>query len=546
MNRKIQWISLGIAAITAFGLACDKKDDKRTSTATAESGVEGVTNQLALAYPGGLALSVFPTENGTTLLDDSEPKSLKKKHAEAKKVLNGEGNSCLAPAANRFKEEGIETCYQFDQEMIYGKKGDRLVHGTKNGKNGSGEACLVAFARGKVREVESIIERRLGMMQSMLCQAKKDNSGVSLPAVGDTLDLTDALTNSMAGMPADKKPTVTSATVKRLEDDDGRPSYRYEIKYKKGEKSREFYVVHSPKSETDNNEYRGIMWSKSAVNQSGKEPHLSIRYALTGTGTEQKLVGELVRARINPDISANAFDKGLLDLNVNADFTVDASNNNYGRYKDENDAYYNNANEAVEGIMYISFELNLADNSGTTSYWQNPGGNYHENARGMVFKLTNDSEMKGCGTSGAAGTNGSEMSIRKKMKQGADTSLKAAGFYHPFFTNLTSNGPNSTCTFENSDNADYTYKKTCTNSDTNQSEVSYWHKPDTTTAHVDTWVTAQTGTIFTKQCVTLNNGMYKIDTTATTSNAGFDLTNTASDAIDSPDIESALGTVKVD
>lgn len=536
MKRKA--LIIGIALATALALSCGKKK-KNDENNTASSGVDGVNNQLALAYPGGLAVSVFPTENGTGLLD-GEPKSLKKKNEEAKKILNGEGENCLAPAAKRFLTEGAETCYEFDQEMIYGKKGaSATVKGTKNGKNGSGEACLVAFARGKVQEIQGIIERRLGMMQSMLCQAKKDNGDVSLPGEGAELDLKASLEKAMEGMPTANKPTIVSARIKRLANDDGRPVYRYDVTFKKNDKTREFHVAHSPISESDNNEYRGIMWSKSQITGTDMERHLSIRYALTNKDQKPQLVGELLRARINKNISANAFDKGLLDLNVNADFTGATNTEAYGKYKDQNGTVYSNQNDAVSGITYISFQLNLTDNSGTTSYWQNPGANYRENARGMVFSLTNDTEMKGCGTAGAAGTPSSAMSIRQKMKLGNDTKLKAAGSYHPFFNDGTDGG---CAAMEASDNGDFTKMKSCTNG--GNTEKRYWHKPDTTASLVDNWVLKQTSTTFTKQCVKLSNGKYIIDTAATTEAAGYSLTNTG--AVVSPDIEAALGTVKVD
>lgn len=534
MKRKA--LAIGIALATALALSCDKKK-KNDKNAIPSSGVDGVSNQLALAYPGGLALSVFPTEDGTSLVD-SEPKSLRKKNEEAKKILNGEGESCLAPAAKRFLSEGAETCYEFDQEMIYGKKGESAtVKGTKNGKNGSGEACLVAFARGKVQEIQGIIERRLGMMQSMLCQAKKDNGGITLPAEGGELDLKAALEKSMEQMPDATKPTIVAAKIKRLTNDDGRPVYRYDITFKKGDKTREFHVAHSPKSETDNNEYRGILWSKSQIAGTDMERHLSIRYALTNDNNNPQLVGELLRARINKNISANAFDKGLLDLNVNADFSGAANTDAYGKYKDENGVVYGNQNDAVSGITFVSFQLNLADNSGTTSYWQNPGANYRENARGMVFSLASGTEMKGCGTAGAAGTPSNAMSIRQKMKLGNDTKLKAAGSYHPFFNDKSDGGCSG---MSDSDDGDFTKMNTC------DSEKRYWHKPATTASLVNDWAFKQTSTTFTKQCVKLVNGKYEIDTAVTTDSAGYSLTSTASDAVISPDIEGVLSTIKVD
>lgn len=531
MKRKALFICIAVA--TALALSCGKKKKNEESSA-GSSGVDGVANQLAVAYPGGLALSVFPEESSTSLLN-SEPRSLKKKKEEAVAVLDGKKDSCLSPAIKRAKPEEAETCYEFDQEMIFGKRDGGTDKGTKNGKNSAGEACLVAFARAKVKETEGIIERRLGMMQSMLCQAKKDNGNVNLPGEGQELDLKPALVKALESMPAAGKPTVQVAKIKRLANQNDRPVYRYEVKFTKGSKSREFYVIHSPVSESDNNEYRGVMWSKSGANTDGKERHLSIRYALTNKDGKPELAGELIRGSINSSISANAFVNGKLDLNVNADFEVATTDPNYGKPKDENGNYYADENSAVERMTYISFQQKITDNSGTVSYWHNPGGRFKESARGMVFELSNGSgTLKGCGTSGAAGSQAADgMSIRRKLKAGSSEKLKAKGFFHPFFNHDTNNCNAHT---DVSGAGTYTYEKVC------GSDTRTWHKPDTTASLVDAWTQNKEGTTFTKQCVKFETDKYVIDTDVITETAGYKLTNTAADAIVSPDLEAVLGT----
>jgi hypothetical protein len=227
-----------------------KKDDDDTPAAPADTqtvaaGAGGDTttnttasstvNALLSAYPSGLALSVFPTEVAAALrlmgtddaaeeqlTEDSKPLGEKKKEGED--LINGKGASCLSPALKSVREvlDSEETCYQFDEDMLYtgsaphaddsdrpSADADLKWGGTVDGLSSlTGEACLVSFARSKISQVTSLVDVATGMVQTMMCQAKKVDAAVALPALGGTLDLKAAL---VAAMGSSGSTTSTSA-----------------------------------------------------------------------------------------------------------------------------------------------------------------------------------------------------------------------------------------------------------------------------------------------------------------------------------------------
>lgn len=524
-----------------FFTQCKKKDststdaETGTTTTTTETSTESTTtttstessNELASAYPGGLAITMFPQGSTSTTLRLADPekgKTILEKKQEELAILNGEGDSCLPKVFSKTRTDSTVTCYEFDQEMMYGSM-DGNAKGTKDGTDGAGEACLVNFARAQVASVEEIIDQSLGMVQSMMCQAKKAGKGEALPAVDETKDLASELTTATSG----KISSITSATMKRIADQSERPVYKSDIVFNFSNKSREVHLVHSPESTTSNATYNGTLTikvtSSSALRLAGgnagpSDHYLSVRYArvLNADGT-YSLQAELVRGQMASDLSSKAFVNGVLDLNAGADFSVGSNDQNYGNFKKADGSYFSNYNEAISGIMYISFNLNPDDNTGVTSYWQNPGGSYNENARGMIFSLgkNSDGKLYGCGTSGATGSSpNNAVSIRKFLKAG--DALKAYGFYHPFFNTQAQNG----CTFPTATAAEGDYKKVCNPS------TAIWTKPvGTDSSLTETWVTSQMGSIISKQCVIQNSdGKYIIDTSVTTPTAGFELIDT--------------------
>lgn len=533
-QKRMAWFALGLS-LTLTNCSKKKSDasDDESIADSINNSIEYV-NQLASAYPGGLAVSVFPqaTAAGLRLQEEDEKgQTIKEKSKEAEAVLKGEGE-CLPPMFARTREGGNVLCYEFDQEMIYGTGATGQYMGTRDGTNGAGEACLVSFARAKVASVESMVDRALGLVQAMMCQAKKDGKSDAMPAAGEELNLADQLKGAM-GLKVSK---VTEAKIKRLADQNEHPVYRSDISVEMADGTvHELHLVHSPESTTSNDTYDGVLWTKRVSSTAAKlapapgqgpalpsNEFVSLQYAkiknADGTYSSQS---ELLRGAFHDDLVAVAVNSdGTLNLNAGAKFEGSSNSPDYGKYFNPrtNEAFAQ-ANDAVSGMMYIAFNMNPDDNSGTVSYFQNPGGNYQENARGMVFSLAkgDDGMLSGCGTSGATGSSPNNgFSIRQSKREAADGKvLKAGGFYHPFFN--TENPPANCTPTEGTDATGDFWDKSCTN--------AKWYKPAGVNATLgNSFTTKQMGSIISRQCVKQDaDGVYQIDTAETASAAGFDL-----------------------
>ena len=147
-----------------------------------------------------------------------------------------------------------------------------------------------------------MIDKALGLVQGMMCQATKNGKAGELPAAGSTAidyqaDLATALSEA-SGI------TVDSATISRLEDQNSRPVYRSDIVITMGTSSMELHLVHSPASESDNNSYNGVLWSKttSGTSLQGAGPtdqYVSVQYAkTTDADGNENIQAELLRANL--------------------------------------------------------------------------------------------------------------------------------------------------------------------------------------------------------------------------------------------------------
>ncbi len=511
-----------LAAISA----CSKSSETAVTTTVTEQVAEA-SAALALAYPGSLSIAVFPTDTTTKLRledapppGDEPPESLKAKEAEAASYLNGTAENCLPPSLLRPAKKLEETCYEFDQDMIYGTK-DSHVNGTKNGKSkvtDSTEACLVSFARAQVKAIEQIIDQGLGLQQAMICQAAKDGVDAAAASSTEGVDLAKNLTEAGDTSTDSRRPKITVSEAKMSKDEAG--VYRVSIKVsiaKDGVTNTQTYVLaHVPDSE-DNSTYHGVM---SITRQEPPNPgnpvtgkrYISVSYTRSADGGVNKLKTELRSARLATALDAKAFnDDGTFDYNAGAD-----ANGSYTGIADPKNA--------IGNIIQIGFDLNTDDNSGTFEYWQNPGSNYGEAARGMIFKIEKNATtgvLEGCAMSGAAlGTtlgNDSWMSIRKSLKTG--TALAVTGSYHPFFT--TQDG--GTCTG--------TAPETCTKTVTVPSTFSAsWEVPAFSVAAnvtaAATWAKTSITPFVVRQCVKQSTaGAYEIDTSTITDTAGYMLFN---------------------
>lgn len=521
MKLFMKTVLVATAATTTL-THCGKKKSDDAATTTTDSSPSGVTssNALAAAYPTSLAITAFPTSSTTALAlaDDDQSFALgdattAEKNEAAAKILKGEAASCVPDSLSAAAAEPTEeTCYEFDQDMIYGSMdGGTTFKGTKDGKNSKGEACLVAFARGKIKRVVGSVDRSLGMIQMMMCQAKKAGVATALEKAGDKADLATALAS------AEAKAVPTKALVTRLDDVvDGAntyKSYKSEVSVTRKDGVAMDITLYHVQKDSENKTYYGVLQLSEqmsdkenkgeggAATADGKKRMMTISYgrdvAADGTPT---IAYELRNGIFHKDLVASAFGTDKL-LDLNAGTATDGSYTGFAQ-----------ANDAVFGISYIAFNGNPDTNAGTFSYWQNPGSNYSENARGMVAKLESSGGLlKGCAYSGAVASSANAgFSIRQALKLGK--TLEPKGFYHPFFSSSTSSGTDTVGTY---------YSKTQGNS------TAKWYKPEDT-ANGLKFVSDQMSNLITKQCYAQDatTKSYLIDTTATTSAIGYELVET--------------------
>lgn len=505
MKRRTIFVLFPLVLAVSY---CGKKtsDDDSGSTSVAAS------NPATLAYPTSLSITAFPNTTSTTslmLAEDGKVPTAAAKNDEAQKIMTGKADSCIPGVFALTEKDLTETCYQFDQDMIYGTK-DGNTFGTTSGKNTSGATCLTTFARNSVYRIMGQVDRSMGLEQAALCQRVK--AGVKdLPAVNAEVDLTSYLKTAFG----DKMGTVTTAKFKRLADNaDGTKVFEstFDITRKDGV-GMKVTIKHTPKDD-DNNKYNGLMYFIN--DEAGSTTYkriVSIQYQKADD--DVKFV--LRTARVATALAASAIDSnGVLDLNTGAVFTAATTDPTYGSYTS-----YANPNDAFSGMTYIAFSGKKDTNEGTFSFWQNPGGTYTERARGFTSSLTYDSSTKllsGCATTGAAGSTSDGVSIRKSIRE--TKALSANGSYHPFFNSA----PGGTCGAVTSatDTTGKYYTATC------GTDVRKWYVPKITGVN-EAFVTDQQPSQFTRTCFKQNatTGEYDIDTSKISADAGYELITTS-------------------
>jgi hypothetical protein len=296
--------------------------------------------------------------------------------------------------------------------------------------------------------------------------------------------------------------------------------------------TREVNLVHSPKSASDNTEFQGTLWTKITMANpknpmdSGKQRVLSIVYKKSVENNEPRVKYELRTAGIATTL-APFDDYGVVNFNTGADFSGTPGSNGYGNYTG-----FQQTNDAVGSITYVAFDVNPETNEGTLAYWQNPGGDYYENARGMVFSLEKDTDglLKGCASSGSAGVSSTRNSVRRVLKEGeSDTvSLKPRGYWHPL---LKTEG--ATC---GEATVDSVAAWQCTRTDKGQSLT--WSVPlplntANTTKFKNFIAQNNHGVLTTKQCFKQNaSGVYALNPSAMDDEekAGYILIDTGNQA----------------
>lgn len=525
-------VAIAAVVLAAAGVAvnCGKKKDDSNDSSTD-------TNALSLSYPLGLSLAIAPQTNSATALltDDDREQNARVKNEEAGKLVRGESDSCLPPALTR--QDGMpqeEKCYEFDSEMIYIKNNSgTYVNGTKDGESTTvtNEACMVTYTRSQVKRITGMVDRTLGMVQMMLCQAKKAGQGAPT-SDGGSVDFRAIMEAAItaAGKNPDHLP-FNSAKMTRSGD-----NFVTEIEMQRpsapnqppsaNDPTEKITLTHKPAND-DNTEFEGSVVMRRSRDFGGgnMERIITINYVRSGGRVKYRLL----TAAMNKDISGSAVDAdGKLDLNV--------STNANGEYVNPaTGAAYSQQNEAVNGILAVSFNMDPDTNAGEFSYWQNPGGNYNEETRGFVFNMDADSSglLSGCSSSGAF----SGGSIRKAMKLGSTIAPDRS--YHPFSCGNDSGNAQSPCTdaegSPQSDAVDGSFYAASRNSQTMNMYVPTVAPGSATTA--DQWTYRQhTGNV-ARQCFTQGtDGVYTIDNAAMTDagTAGFELVASSSSSLPQP------------
>ena len=392
-RQKIAMVSSCVIASSLIWNACGKK--KKDS--------DSESSGMTAAYPLGLSLSIAPQSTSTALGDDSErERPLKEKKEEAEQMLKGEADTCMPKAIKmQRRPNNDETCYQFDQDMAVGNSNSGQPYGTADGKakktGNTAEACMVSFAREEAKQVSSMVDETLGMIQMMLCQAQKGGQG--LPANdGDVLDFKAGM-ESAASAGGKVMPLTKATMTKSGSNYVSEITAQFPLPGQSAMATRTMKLTHNPNG--DNSAYKGVLNITMDKTFSGTGYQMmSIQYAKV----DNKVKYELRVANVDSSIKDTALDsRGVLDLSS-------ATDNKMTAYK------------------YVAFDMNPETGEGNMSYWHNPGSGINEAARGFVFNISADSSslLKGCASSGAIlGT-----SIRKALQN--STTMAPSGFFHPF------------------------------------------------------------------------------------------------------------------
>ncbi len=470
---------LAVLALCFF-FSCGK-DEK--SGAASDVDPESV-NPMANLVPEGISIPSFPVDSGASLAlgDDSETiddpdakKDMAERKKEQRQRLRGEGTCLDLKIFKDVKEEAV-SCYDFDSDMNPMTK-DGKSTGTTTGKHSNDEACMVAFARSQMNTVKAMVDRAMGLVNGLACQALK-NGDTELPAVGEEKNVASVLTDASEagaaalGLGSDQAPEIKVATVKRESDTEFTTTLT--LNNPKG-KSMTLVVKNNSSADGD-----------SGIIRMERESEASERLNDGGNNVANKvfvmsLKYKQVKAtnQLKAELRHAALEKTLTLFNADGTVALEGLAENA-------------ANTVVHAIKYLAFDLNTETMEGQLSYWRNPGGSLSESARGFLFdmSLSDDGVLKGCGVSGAT----QDVSVRGHLATPTTKILKPVRYWHPFHSQNTNASKNST---------DFS---------------------------------AQEGAFISKQCFKrdASTGLYLIDTAVTTSAKGYEVIPQAQSTIAPP------------
>ena len=360
---------------------------------------------------------------GTTL---DQPAATKILNARAR--IKGEG-SCFSPRLKDALARLIKNRDDLDGTSADCYQPDWGINGKNQGSDADAEACIVGFGREQIAETTAYIDFGTGLVEAMLCQAKKSGKADALPEAGKEKDFAESMKD--ASKDGDAAIAITGASLKRLEDTSGRPVYMTKISFTKTIQPAKlnnvsvpikFHVMMTHSPGTDNFSYDGtlsiqhqaaLITNNQACTSASKVA--SVKYARTGSASDPNLKFEY-RAGQFEGASASYFDSaGLVNFNV-----FDAARGGTA-----------SSSGKIGRINYVTFDGNPLNGSGKLAYWVNFGESADESARGFIFEIEeHEKTLKGCGVAGAALSNQGGVSIRKAIYN--DDDLEPNGNMRPF------------------------------------------------------------------------------------------------------------------
>ncbi len=507
---------LSALVVCSLVFGCNKKvetsDTRAISTVGTipadDPGATIASNALAVAYPGALALSVFPASPTALTAEEAPGASYQTKVADAGKRLRGEGDCFVAGQIAEHKQTSTEVlCYEFDSDMnpstFTGGPGPvAKTTGTIDGTDGSGQACMVTFAKDQVDAITAKVDRALAVVQGLLCVSKKnaEAKGEAVAAIVPGEAPLELATLVNEGLPKNSPIEFVKANLSAVANEGGSITYVTEVTIKNPFGKVDSIVLNHTPAVGDLAENGVLSFVREPLGTSDPNyrPHdeqkdseksdvmtISYRNNVSAEGVKT-VVAELNQARVHSKYEPlNA--AGLINY---AAIPVSATN------------------DQISAIKYVSFNINPDNGAGNLSYWINPGGRVEESARGFLFEIKADAEgnLSGCGISGAT----SDVSIRA-VNADLTKTLAPTRYWHPRGKVNTNPQKDERYTINAISN----------------SNLLVNGPPPGGSSSLE-------GPFVTKQCFTQADGVYKINSELTTSPQGYDVIAGSDTAVRAP------------
>ena len=322
-----------IGAIGLNGFACGKKKKQSNSSA----GEDTITNQLAQALPGTLAIASPTASKSSTNLDSL---SLSDSDFESRKDANVQQLNCsdVTKCVKKFEvptDKANPSCYGPQLDYQNHPDGSPTSGQLPSGDLGiwsatesNGEACVAAKMNTEIENVAAYATLAMNMTNMVFGAANL--AGKSLPGVGSTEDFKSSVNEKLSGQ--DVGATLETASVKRESDANGRPKYSTTIKFtpSAGTFTGMTIVINHIALDDSNTTYKGRLKVFLTQNSGGKyakgislhyhkSASSSLRYAIRSRSSSDSSV--TIDALFNSDgdviypVSNDGYSWGVFDLN---------------------------------------------------------------------------------------------------------------------------------------------------------------------------------------------------------------------------------------